>query len=84
MTLLGSGWELGQDQGTLYHHPAEEDSREDGHEGPGGPLFGSVIGAFRLGLNTVLASLEPGGASPLSQKGLQPLEDMVSKPGSSW
>lgn len=79
MTLLGSGWDLGQDQGRLYHHPVEKDTREDGHEGPGAPLSDSVTGAFRLGRNTVLASPEPGEAFPLSQKGLQALEDVVRK-----
>lgn len=63
-TQLGSGWEQVKVREYFINfiNPAQEDSREDGHEGPGQALSGSVIGAFRLGQNTVLASSEPGEA----------------------
>lgn len=82
-TQVGSGWEQVKVREYFINfiNPAQEDSREDGYEGPGQALSGSVTGVVRLGQNTVLASPEPGEVrhtlSP--RKGCRPPDDALSK-----
>lgn len=71
-----SEWEIGHHQGTLYHHPGEEDEREDDYEGPSTPLSGIVIQASLLGREKWNTS----SPSPEQERGGPSLEERTTAP----